>query len=153
MEVGWTGNNGGQDAPRSYFEFVTGSGSDSGPRFGPNVQAGNYPNYKITAPDPPNPAGNYRWTAYRNSVSFDSVVLGFNRGELHTNSERRNTCDTWYADFKSLDNCRTVSSGSCNWNGSYLNLQCHRTDGDGTYKFDKVSNSHHYVRTGSGVTC
>lgn len=150
VEVGWYST--GSD-PKSYFEFVTSNGADSGARPGPDVAINTFPNFKVSAPGAQLPNGNWTWTAYLDSVGFDSVGLPFHIGKLRTNSERKNNCDTMFTEFTSLDNCDTVSGGSCAWHGSYFNLQCFKTVSGGDYVFDKVNNSHHFVRQTGGVTC
>jgi len=150
VEVGWLSTG---SSPVSYFEYVTSSGSDSGARHGPAVTANSFPNLKVTAPSPANPNGNYLWKAYLGSSSFDQVTLGFNRGLLVTNSERKNNCDTMWAEFKSLDNCSAVPGGTCSWHGSYFNLACRSTNSGGEYQFNEVDETHHYVKQSGGVTC
>ena len=150
VEVGWysTGGN-----PVSYFEFVTSNGVDSGARPGPSVSINAYPNFKVTAPGAQLPGGNWTWTAYLNSVAFDSIGLPFHIGKLRTNSERKNDCDTMWAEFRQLDNCSSVTGGSCNWHGSYVNLQCFKTVSGGQYRFNKIDNTRLTVPQTGGVTC
>jgi hypothetical protein len=151
VEVGWTATP--SHAAQAYFEFVTSTGSDSGERLGPGVTLNTSPTFKVSAPGPANPNGNYTWTAYLGASSFDSVILGFNTGKLRTNSERHNNCDSMWAEFQSLDNCSTVSGGSCNWHGSYYSLSCYKTVSGGEYRFNKIDNTHHTVPQSGGVTC
>jgi hypothetical protein len=151
VEVGWL-STGGAD-PKAYFEYVTASGADSGAMQSSAVSKNSYPSFKVSAPGVANGNGNYLWTAYLGSTSFDSVLLPFHIGKLRTNSERKNDCDTMYGEFANLNNCNTVSGGACVWHASYFDLECFKTVSGGEYKFSKADNTHHFVESAGGITC
>jgi hypothetical protein len=151
VEVGWLSTGGAN--PKAYFEYVTASGADSGAMQSSAVAKNTYPSFKVSAPGVANGSGNFSWTAYLGSASFNSVLLPFHIGKLRTNSERKNNCDTMYAEFTSLNNCSTVSGGACTWHSSYFDLECFKTVSGGEYLFSKVDNSHHFVQQVGGTTC
>jgi hypothetical protein len=137
--------------------FRTGTGDQSPTGWGNRaniwVSINAYPNFKVTAPGAQLPSRNWTWTAHLNSVAFDSIGLPFHIGKLRTNSERKNDCDTMWAEFRQLDDCSSVTGGSCNWHGSYVNLQCFKTVSGGQYRFNRIDNTRHTVPQTGGVTC
>lgn len=92
VEVGWVSTGGAN--PRAYFEYVTASGADSGAMQSSSVTKNTYQSFKVSAPGSADGNGNYTWTAYLGTTSFNSVLLPFHIGTLRTNSERKNSCDT-----------------------------------------------------------
>ena len=143
VEVGWTAGQSSGTFPFSYTEWVN-RGVDSGVHHELDLVVGATYNFRVQDGD-----GNNLWTFFQNSTDLgQSALMNFNDGRAITNSERRNTCDSGYAHFTSLQTCNTHTP--CSWL-TYGVLACYSDDMTG-YLFDKIDNSQHFVR-GTGIEC
>jgi hypothetical protein len=147
VEVGWTANNGGHSNPTVYAEWVN-RGVDSGPQYYTGYSLSTDTDYRFFAEN----VGHidiFRFYVDGESSPFNySPTMNFNTGEVLTNSEHYNTCDSLYTHMYALGHMR--SDGS--WH-DYDNLACYYNNSGGNWLFEKNSNTELHVDQTTGSAC
>ena len=152
MEIGWTAHNGGHSNPTPYKEWWI-YGTDSGVKFIDKALLTNDTyNFRVVLTD-------IVLDEYIFYIDSDqegvSPATSFYHGWNLTNSERRNTCDTWYAHFQNLKKCNLGGpNGACDAWDYWGDLQCYvMSSGHAGWYVDKISDHEHYVDQSSGQVC
>ncbi|HEV2372741.1 MAG TPA: hypothetical protein VGS19_11280 [Streptosporangiaceae bacterium] len=144
VEVGWATGGSPMNEPTLYAEWVD-NGQDSLQQWAGTIGAGADWHFEV---DNAHGIGIFRFHFDGATRPFNySPTMRFNQGWALTNSERRNTCDTLWTHFSSLQDQTSLT----HWQ-PWAQLVCFADTAPG-WNMAEISNSELFVQNSGGHVC